>query len=199
MMDDMRELDARAVRWSIALVEQASPADLGRATPCGPWTLAELLAHMTVQHDGFARAATGVVTDVEQWQPPVLTDPVGDYVAAANGAIAAFADDAVLDRRWSLPELSTEIAFAGRRAISFHFIDGVVHSWDVAKALQVAFHPEPDVLEAALAVAEAVPDGASRVAPGAAFAPSVAAPDGASTLDRIVALLGRDPAWRPPA
>ncbi len=197
-MDDIRDLDARAVRWSIALVGQASAGDLVRATPCGTWTLAQLLAHMTVQHDGFARAAGGVITDVCEWQPADLADPPHDYVAAADRVLAAFADDAVLERRWALPELSTDVAFSGRRAMSFHFIDSVVHSWDVAKALGVPFEPEPDLLVAALTVAEAVPDGSSRLTPGAAFAPGVAAPDGAPVLDRIVAMLGRDPAWSPP-
>ena len=198
-MDDYRELDARAVRWSIALVEQASPGDLGRPTPCGAWTLAELLAHMAVQHDGFADAARGVVTDVDRWQPSVPADPVRAYVASANGVVAAFADDAVLTRRWTLPELSTDVAFSARRAMSFHLVDDVVHSWDVARTLGAAFAPEPDLLAAALEVAQAVPDGPSRRSPGAASAPGVDVADGAGVLDRIVAMLGRDPAWRPPA
>jgi uncharacterized protein (TIGR03086 family) len=197
-LDDMRDLDARAVRWSIALVEQSSASDLGRPTPCGSWTLRELLAHMAVQHHGFARAADGIVTEVHEWQPVALADPQRDYVAAANGVLVTFADDNVLERRWTLPELSTETAFSSRRAVSFHFIDYVVHSWDVAKALGVPFEPEHDLLDAALTVARAVPDGPSRLAPGAAFAPGVPAPDDASVLDRIVAVLGRDPAWMPP-
>jgi len=47
-------------------------------------------------------------------------------------------------------------------------------------------------------VAEAVPGGDARLAPGAAFAPSVAW-SGESRLDQIVAVLGRSPGWgRPP-
>ncbi len=52
-------LDARAVRASVRVVLQASAADLARPTPCADWTLAELLAHMTAQHNGFAAAAAG--------------------------------------------------------------------------------------------------------------------------------------------
>jgi uncharacterized protein (TIGR03083 family) len=51
---DIVGLDARAVRASVQVVSQASAADLARPTPCADWTLADLLAHMTAQHNGFA-------------------------------------------------------------------------------------------------------------------------------------------------
>jgi uncharacterized protein (TIGR03086 family) len=93
--------------------------------------------------------------------------------------------------------------FPGPQAVSFHFIDYVVHSWDVAKTLGLPVRFEPALLDAALAVARAVPGGEDRLAPGAAFAPEAAwdgggAGDGESTLDQVVALLGRSPGWRPP-
>ena len=56
----------------------------------------------------------------------------------------------------------------------------------------------PEVLDAGLRIARAVPDGEVRLAPGAAFEPAVSWQDG-SPLDRIVALLGRDPGWSVPA
>ena len=50
------------------------------------------------------------------------------------------------------------------------------------------------MLDIALRIAAAVPDGENRLAPGAAFAPALPVPEDAPTLDRIVALLGRSPA-----
>jgi uncharacterized protein (TIGR03083 family) len=61
-------LDARAVLASVQIVSQASAADLARPTPCPDWTLAELLAHMTAQHNGFAAAAAGDGADLVHWQ-----------------------------------------------------------------------------------------------------------------------------------
>ena len=37
-------------------------------TPCEGWTLADLLAHMTVQHRGFAAAARGLGADPDVWR-----------------------------------------------------------------------------------------------------------------------------------
>jgi uncharacterized protein (TIGR03086 family) len=196
-------LDALAVRASVALVAQAGPADMTRPTPCADWTLHGLVSHMAAQHYGFAAASAGD-SDPARWRPRRLSsDPVADYRAAAETVLAAFRAPGVLDREFPLPEFPGAPVFPGRQAVSFHFIDYVVHSWDVAKSLglevsdanEVSFAPE--LLEAALSVAQAVPGGKSRLAPGSAFAPAVAWQAG-SPLDRIVAVVGRSPDWKRP-
>jgi uncharacterized protein (TIGR03086 family) len=191
-------LDARAVRASVTVTSNAGPADLARPTPCGDWTLAQLLAHMTKQHDVFAAAAGGNGADlsVSRARPPVA-DPVAEYAAAADRVQRAFAADGVLTRDFVLPEIDPGATFPGSLVIGGHFIDYVVHGWDVARTLGVDYELEPDLLGAALPIAEAVPDDETRLRPGAAFAPRVNPPEGASSLDRIVALLGRRPDWRP--
>ena len=173
-------------------------ADLARPTPCGDWTLAELLAHMTAQHDGFAAAAAGHGADLVRWQTGApAADPVPEYAAAAARVLAAFGAPRVLDREFALPEISPRLRFPAGQAIGFHFVDYVVHGWDVARALGVAYELEPGLLAAALDIARLVPDGESRCRPGAAFAPRVAV-TGGGLLDQIVALLGRlAPAWPP--
>jgi uncharacterized protein (TIGR03086 family) len=193
-------LDARAVQASVAVVSKAGRANLARPTPCAGWALGQLLAHMTVQHDGFAAAAAGNGADLSVWRPrPPAADPVAEYAAAAGRVLRAFAADGVLTRDFALPEIGPGATFPGGIAISFHLVDYVAHGWDVARALGVDHELEPDLLDVALAVAEAVPDDdRARRRPGAPFAPKVAAPQDASQLDRIVALLGRQPAWPTP-
>ncbi len=195
---DIRELDERAVLASVEVVSAATAADLGRPTPRSGWTLADLLAHMTAQHDGFAAAAQGRGGDLDAWQAgPASDDPVADYAAAAGRVIAAFGAPGTADRTFELPEILPGFGFPAAQAISFHFIDYVVHGWDVARSLGLAYEPDADVIEAALPVAQSVPDGKLRLQPGSAFLPGLPAPSGAATLDRILALLGRSPAWQP--
>ena len=82
---DLRPADAIAVRASVSVVAQSTPADLDRPTPCAGWDLAALLAHMTAQHRGFAAAAAGHGGDLALWQPvPLGTDPVRAYADAAE-------------------------------------------------------------------------------------------------------------------
>jgi uncharacterized protein (TIGR03086 family) len=191
---DIRELNSRAVRASVEVVSRVTSDDLGRATPCSEWTVADLLAHMTVQHYGFAAASAGAGADPAVWQAPARRDdPVSAYATAADHVIVAFAQDGVLQRGFSLPEISTEMTFPGSRAIGFHFIDYVVHGWDVARSLHLPFQLPADLLQAALPLARSVPAGAQRQAPGAAFRPSLPTAEQPDPLDQIVALLGRSP------
>jgi len=195
---DIVALDAQAVRASVDLVAQATVADLSLPTPCADWTLRDLLTHMVAQHDGFAAASTGD-DDLARWQlRPLGDDPVVAYRIAADHVLAAFAADGVLGRTFPLPESTIGSHFSARQAISFHFIDYVVHSWDVARTLGLHLHFPPALLDVALRVAESVPDGDARLKPGAPFAPVIEW-TGTSTLDRILALLGRSPTWQPPS
>ena len=131
---DIVDLDAQAVRGPRPPGGPASPADLARPTPCAGWTLPDLLAHMTAQHDGFAAAAAGEGADLVRWQTGApAADPVGEYAAAAERVLAAFAAAGVLAREFALPQISTKLRFPAAEAIGFHFVDYVVHGWDVAR------------------------------------------------------------------
>jgi uncharacterized protein (TIGR03086 family) len=194
---NMVDLDRRAVELSARIVAQAEPADLGRPTPCGAWTLRELLDHMITQHYGFAAASSGRGGDPQLWQVVHPGNPIADYAAAARHVTAAFARPDTLQRSFDLPEISTAVAIPAAQAISFHFVDYVVHGWDVARSLDVPFELSPDLAQAALVVARRVPDGENRLAEGAAFRPSVPSPPDGTALDQVLAALGRSPAWRP--
>ena len=195
MDTDIVRLDASAVRASVQVVSQVRAADLARPTPCEAWMLAELLVHMTAQHNGFVAAASGNGADLVRWQTGAPAgDSVGEYATAAARVIAAFGAPGVLDRDFTLPEISRQLRFPAEQAIGFHFVDYVVHGWDVARTLGLRYDLQPALLAAALPIAQSVPDGQNRRRPGASFAPRVSVPRG-SMLDHIVALLGRQPGW----
>ena len=97
-----------------------------------------------------------------------------------------------------LPEISTSVEFPADQAVSFHFIDYVVHSWDLARSIGTRPNLGQPVLEAAWQVARLVPDEA-RGRPGSPFGLLVPVPADAPLLDGIVAHLGRHPGWAPPA
>lgn len=195
ILRDLRGVHRLAVRASVAVVRRVTPADLSRLTPCEGWDLADLLAHMTAQHRGFTAAAAGNGADAEVWRPrPLGSDPVRAYTAAAEGVIVAFTPDDVLDREFNLPEISPR-PIPARQAIGFHFVDYVAHGWDFAMAIRVPFALDDEVLQAALPIAEAVPNDERRLAPGAAFAPRQPIPADGDPLPRLLALLGRPPQW----
>jgi uncharacterized protein (TIGR03086 family) len=108
--------------------------------------------------------------------------------------MAAFADDSVLEASFALPEFGPDAVFPGAMAIGFHFIDYVVHGWDVAASLGVPYVLPDDVVDAALPLALLVPDGKEREAPDAPFSHAVHGPV-ATNLDRLLRHLGRAPDW----
>jgi uncharacterized protein (TIGR03086 family) len=193
---DLQAADTAVTRGSVDAVSWIADSDLSRATPCAEWDLRALVAHMTAQHRGFAAAAEGRGADPAVWRPTVEeAEPVKAHAEAAAAVITAFSAEDVLDRDFVLPELGRTVP--GRLAVGFHLVDYVVHGWDVARTLGLPYEPGQDVLDLALPIARAVPGGAARLQPDAAFAPALPVPAGAATLDEILLLLGRDPGWRP--
>lgn len=200
--DDIRPFHRAAVLASVDAVNIVTPKDLSRATPCDGWNLSQLLAHMTVQHRGFAAAARGDGADPAHWEAAtvadaVATDPAGTYAAAAADVLEAFAEDDVLDASFALPEFGPGAVSPGSQAIGFHFVDYVVHGLDVARAIGAPFTLPANVIAAVLPLVFAVPDGDFRTAPGSPFAPSVQPDEGVSDLDSALLHLGRSPAWTP--
>jgi uncharacterized protein (TIGR03086 family) len=192
MLIDLHRL---AVLTSIDVVSQVRPDDLARPTPCSEWTLADLLAHMTVQHNGFAAAARGHGSNLEAWQArPLGPDPVADYRAAALGVLEAFSEPGVLDRTFTLPEFRPVSTFPGSLAVGFHLIDYVVHAWDVARSIEIPYTLDPRLADPALKIALAVPNGPNRLEPTAPFHPALP-PNTTTPLNQILTTLGRSPTW----
>lgn len=199
--NDLRPLHRVALTATVDAVAAVAVEDLSRPTPCAGWDLAALLAHMTVQHRGFAAAARGAGDDLAIWQPEtvadaVVADPAGAYQAAAADVLDAFAGLDSLERSVALPELGG--AAPASLAIGFHLVDYVVHGWDVAAALGRRYEPPAEVVAAALPLAFAVPDGEFRADAKSPFGPAISPSDAAGDLDRILTHLGRDPQWTAP-
>jgi uncharacterized protein (TIGR03086 family) len=195
-MPDIRDLDRRALAATVKIVNQSRRDQLDLPTPCEQWSLRQLLAHMTGQNYGFAASADGERTDRTIFDDrPVDEDPHGIFAQSAARVSAAFDADGVLDRRLWLPEIRDGMTFPAAQAIGFHFLDYVVHGWDVARAIGVAADFDPQLVDEALAGARQVPAGASRERPGAAFKQIIEVDEDAAPQDKLVAILGRSPSW----
>ncbi|MEI7032142.1 TIGR03086 family metal-binding protein [Streptomyces pratensis] len=197
---DIRKLDRAAVLETVRLLEESDPRDWDLPTPCADWTLRQLVSHMAGQHHGFAAAAAGNGADASVWQPGALGDePLKSYRAAAEAVLDAFAPQSVLTREFALPEISDTITFPASVAIGFHFLDYVVHGWDLARALGTSPDLDDEITEAALVFALRVPDDERRLGPAAPFRPALLAPPRADTLELVLTTLGRSPGWSAPA
>ena len=118
--------------------------------------------------------------------------------AAAADVLEAFADDDVLAASFALPEFGPGAEVPGAQAIGFHFVDYVVHGWDVARAIDAPFTLPADVITAVLPLVFAVPDGDFRDAAVLSVCARHRAGEDVSDLDRALLHLGRSPDWTPP-
>ncbi|MGH3261539.1 MAG: TIGR03086 family metal-binding protein [Trebonia sp.] len=199
---DIRPLHRIAVLASVDVVSAVTVDDLTKPTPCAGWDLGDLLAHMTVQHHGFATAARGHGSDEAVWRADavvdeVAADPAGAYAAAAAEVLEAFAGADALEATFALPEFGPGATFPGAMAIGFHYVDYVVHGWDVARTLGRPVLLPADVLTCAVPLALFVPDGDFRAIDNAPFGPAIPSSEPSDDLDRILAHLGRSPQWKP--
>jgi uncharacterized protein (TIGR03086 family) len=189
---DILELDRWASDAMGKVVADVTPGDLRRPTPCADWTLHGLIRHQISDNLGFAAAASGIPPDRSVWDSGAIgADPHWDFQRSVALVTAAFGAEGMLARQVEVREFGV---LPGAFAVSMHFIDGVVHGWDVARALGRPGDLDPHLAEAALEMVLRLP--LSR-GPGQVFGHLVEVPDNAPVYQRLVAHLGRDPQWTP--
>jgi len=169
------------------VVARVRPDQLGLPTPCALWDVRALIGHLVEANQLFAVAAGA--------EPAVLPadDPLAAYPASTEAVRRAWHQPGVLDRHVRLPFG----ALLGAVAVRMHFVDHLVHGWDLAVATGQDATLDPvlasaahDEMTTALAGVPRGPDVA-----GGPFGPPVPWPDDAPVHERLVAFLGR----RPPA
>jgi uncharacterized protein (TIGR03086 family) len=145
----------------------------------------------------FAAAARGLGPDLDVWRvesvvDAVRSDPARTYAEAAHDVLDAFAVDGTADALFALPEFGEGAVFPGEMAMGFHFVDYLVHGWDVASSLGVPYQLTAEIVRAVMPLALAVPDGDFRTAAGSPFGPALD-PTADDDFERILRHLGRRP------
>jgi uncharacterized protein (TIGR03086 family) len=186
---EMLALHDAALADTAVLVERAATGDLGIATPCDGWDLADLLSHMIGQNLGFAAAVATGDADEAAYAGPAVTpaNAVAQWDASAEALRAAFgpADETAVVH---LAEFDIQVTPAV--ALGMQLLDAAVHAWDVATALGDTYRPDD-------AVTGLVLDFARQIASRPGGSPGVfgepLAETGADPWLDALRLLGRDP------
>lgn len=167
-----------------SVLEGVGADDWLRPTPCPDFDVTTLVDHILAWSATYA----------DRVGPPAADEP--DHHVAEDGTGHAPA--------LHLQDLGGRIV-AGYRTdtegsrelpVGIVLLDYLGHTWDLAVATgQSLTVPEP-------AVRRALEAGAAMLTPenrGESFGPPVETDAGATDLERLVAFLGRDPRWTPPA
>ncbi|MBG0564298.1 TIGR03086 family metal-binding protein [Actinoplanes aureus] len=188
----MVKLNERALDLTEQVIEQVTDEELDRPTPCAGWRMEDLLRHLVSLNRGYAAAAEG---EAAVWDDKDLG---GDHRRAfresAEAVRTAFRAPGYAERRVPVSRFGT---FSGRTAAGLHLVEAVAHGWDIAVSIGAPYQPDDELVDVAYAVVARFPEGAGLRGPGAPFGEVVPVADAAPALDRLLGLVGRDPAWSP--
>ncbi|QDQ98118.1 TIGR03086 family metal-binding protein [Tomitella fengzijianii] len=195
MAIDADEVYIRGLHFFTDAVEAVGPDRWQQPSPCEGWRALDVLGHM----GGVVRFGTALLRGEEPgWSIP---DRPGDIVEGnphawwtalagpARGAIEGVDLDAVMD--------SPRGPRSVREGLSFPAVDLFVHGWDLVHSVGREAEIPADVAAFSYKLSEPMPEEVLR-GPGV-FGPEVQVPDGATATQKLVAWMGRDPAWSPPA
>jgi uncharacterized protein (TIGR03086 family) len=181
-----------------ALVANVRDDQLGLPTPCPDYTVGDLVDHIAGCAIAFADAAA------KEQGTNVTPPPLGDRTRLAD------------DWRTRIPQDLTACAEAWRDPLAWDgntWIGGgempasvvgrvgidelVVHGWDVARATGQPFDADADTIAGCLEFLESMSQPGMEEARAPAFGPVADNADEQPSLDRVIALSGRDPQWSP--
>ncbi|MER5383201.1 TIGR03086 family metal-binding protein [Streptomyces sp. NPDC002688] len=166
----------------------------GAPTPCGEWTVRQVLNHARLDQQAYGAAVTGSGwPDADPFHPvdgleadaAAALDKVLADVAAVYGGLSADAEEVATP----LGPLPFRVAAAAGA------MDAAVHAWDIAVATGQE-SPLDDDLAAGIGLAADRLADHLRDAFGV-FAAAREVPEGAGRAEALLAFLGRDPQWTP--
>jgi len=155
------------------------------ATPCSAFRIRDLFDHLYGGASAFGPQLRGSAEPAVE--PPAPTDETrpAAVVAAIEELLAAAKSPGAFERTVQLPFG----AVSGEVLARFLTVDGMVHTWDLARATGTAYEPSGELATEVLASARDLIRPEMR--DGDTFAEQVTAPADASPLVQLVAFTGR--------
>jgi uncharacterized protein (TIGR03086 family) len=142
-------------------------------SPCSEWDARGVLEHVIGFHDVLLLVPLGAKPE------RLKDDPVARWLVTVEALSSALASPAALeDRQTSL--------------VGVLATDVLIHTWDLAKAIDTDVTLDPELCEIGFERASA---NRERLASSGMFGPPVAVPDDATTQDKLLGIFGRDPRW----
>jgi uncharacterized protein (TIGR03086 family) len=190
---DMNDL-TKACGATSDVLAKVSDDQLELPTPCEKLSLDELVAHI----GGLALAFTAAAG--KEFGPLTDTPPTDGAEIDADWRTSYPQRLSALAAAWQNPDAWQGMTRAGGVELpaevmgSVALAEVVIHGWDVARSIGQRYGGDPATVQACLAhLAQFDTAGTEGM-----FGPAVKIADDAPALDRVIALSGRDPAWRAP-
>ncbi|MEU1502366.1 TIGR03086 family metal-binding protein [Streptomyces sp. NPDC005732] len=178
------------------LVAGVTERQLDDVTPCPAYAVRHLLGHLgglAVAFRDAGRKDLGARTDTspDSAVPEIAPDWRASLPKALDELVEVWRDPAA----WTGQTRAGGVTLPGAVAGAVAADELVVHGWDLARATGQEYEPDAAALHASYGFLAAAAQDPGRG--GGVFGPVVRTPDDAPLLDRVIALSGRDPGWKP--
>ncbi|MCE0535328.1 TIGR03086 family metal-binding protein [Kineosporia rhizophila] len=166
-------------------------------TPSGDFTVADVRRHLTGGLTYFEAAFRDPDADDRGEDPHAYTGPdnLPAVIPQLSVTLRSALENGMGGREVKVLELGG--VFPGAMVVDLLLIEAFTHGWDLARALDRPWEPDPAISEHTLAVFQNVIRPEFR-GPGMAFAEEFPVGPQASAVERAVAFAGRDPYWETP-
>jgi len=192
--DPVAQLD-RVTRRTKEVASGVTQAQAADATPCSQWSVLDLFNHLIGGLEFTAGCITGNVPDIrpneaessyrDETDVAVL---IRAYHAAVDRALELAAGPTALERTAMTPFGEMPVA----RIIVGTVLDQLIHCWDLARATEQDTTLDSEMVEFAYGML--VSGGFADMGRQAGFiGAAVAVPDSASTQDKMIGYMGRQP------
>jgi uncharacterized protein (TIGR03086 family) len=194
-MDSLIAMFTSATHEFGARVNAVTEDQWSAPTPDSEWAVSDLVSHLIEEHrwmppllhgqDLEAAAEIVAATRNSDVHGGVGANLASDWLDAATASLDAVTAPGVAERHVALSRGATP----AQQYLGEMVFDACVHAWDLGKAIG---YPEPlpeDLVGFVFGMATAAGDLAAT----GMFAPPVAVAADAPTIDRLVALTGRNP------
>jgi uncharacterized protein (TIGR03086 family) len=170
-----------------ALVLGAPPESWDNPSPVAAWRARDVVGHLVEWLPQLLEGGSAVRLPAT---PTAAEDPVGAWLAHTAAVQAVLDDPAMVDLTLTNPHLGTlPVADAIDR---FYTSDVFLHTWDLARATGQEVTLDPERCATMLAGMEPLDE---MLRQSGQYGPRVPVPADADVATRLVAFIGRDPAW----
>ena len=180
MSESEAELLESVLAEAEATIRAVGPGQGRRPTPCSDLDVAPLTDHVV----GWAASFAGRLTDGADIGDPneyrVGPNPAAEFHQAAQRIVGSYRQ--MTEQSQNLP-------------VGFLVMEFLTHGWDLATAIDRPVSYSDEAAELALKTGRMMLKPEYR-GPDKAFGPEVPVPDSARAVDRLVAFMGRNPAWQ---
>lgn len=186
---DSPAAEHRLVAGQFTELVRATPADAwDNPSPVAEWRARDVIGHLVGWFPGFLEAGAGVRLPSG---PSVEDDPVAAWQVHADGVQALLDDPTTAGRTLSNRHVGD--VPLDQAVDRFYTGDVFMHTWDLARATGQEAGLDPERCVVMLAGMEPLDE---MLRQSGQYGPRVPVPPDADAESRLMAFVGRDPAWR---